>query len=273
VITSTVQRWRDRRDAYRPAGELIETSAYEVAPLEGEGSDTTARAFVERHHYSGSYPAARRRFGLYRAAELVGVAVFSQPQRDAVVTGVLPGTALDSLVLGRFVLLDNVPGNGETWFLGRAFELLRREEFRGVVSFSDPEPRANAAGAVVFGGHVGTIYQAHNATYLGRRSKRETRILLPDGTVFDRRTMTKIAARVAGGQPALELLVRHGARRPAPGEDLEQWVTEAVSKVGRPALVQGNHKYVWALDKRTRRALPASLPYPKLERETTRRAA
>jgi hypothetical protein len=44
------------------------------------------------------------------------------------------------------VLLDEVPGNGETWFLGRAFRLLRQEGFVGVVSFSDPCQRTNQHG-------------------------------------------------------------------------------------------------------------------------------
>lgn len=33
MITATCQRWRERRDPYRPAGEVIATSLYEVAPI------------------------------------------------------------------------------------------------------------------------------------------------------------------------------------------------------------------------------------------------
>src|SRR5215471_14601724 len=127
------QRWRNRRDLYRPAGEVICPSDYEVAAI---ADDTTAKAFVTRHHYSTRYVAARERVGLYRHGALVGVAVFSHPVRNAVLTNVFPGNARESVELGRFVLLDDVPGNGETWFLARCFELLRREGYRGVVSFS-----------------------------------------------------------------------------------------------------------------------------------------
>jgi hypothetical protein len=70
--------------------------------------------------------------------------------------------------VGRFVLLDEVPVNGETWFLARAFAALARDGVEGVLAFADPEPRATADGTVVFPGHVGTIYQAHNAVYRGR---------------------------------------------------------------------------------------------------------
>ena len=100
--------------------------------------DATAKAFVREHHYSGSYPAARWRFGLFRRGVLQGVAVFSHPCNDRVLTSIFPGPATGSVELGRFVLLDEVPGNGETWFLGRCFARLRREGLAGVVAFSDP---------------------------------------------------------------------------------------------------------------------------------------
>jgi hypothetical protein len=160
-----VQRWRQRRDVYRPAGEPIDTRRYEVAAMAG---DRTAKDFVLAHHYSGSYPAARFRFGLHRGEHLVGVAVFSHPCNNAVLTGTFSGAEpLQCVELGWFVLLDEVPANGESWMLGRCFELLRREGIVGIVSFADPEPRACATGTVVFGGHVGTIYQATNGIYPG----------------------------------------------------------------------------------------------------------
>src|SRR5262245_59640672 len=107
------QRWWYGRDRYRRTGETIRTAEYDVeTAAEGE-----ARAFVLAHHYSGSY-AARRRFGLFRRGVLAGVAVFSVPVNDRAVTGVFNvGDARDCLELGRFVLHDEVPGNGETWFL------------------------------------------------------------------------------------------------------------------------------------------------------------
>lgn len=103
------QRWKERRTSFRPAGEVSDTRAYDVAPITGDG---VAKAFVVKHHYAGSYPAARWRFGLYRAGVLQGVAVFSHPCNDAVLTSVFPGRASDSVELGRFVLLDEVPSNG-----------------------------------------------------------------------------------------------------------------------------------------------------------------
>lgn len=85
MITSLCQRWNARRASWRPAGEVFDTRAHEVTPLT---SDDDARTFVEAHHYSRSYPAARRRFGLHAAGGvLVGVAVFSAPMTGAVLRG------------------------------------------------------------------------------------------------------------------------------------------------------------------------------------------
>jgi hypothetical protein len=43
------QRWRLRRDSYRPAGEPINPSLYEVTEL---GGDRESKAFILAHHYS-----------------------------------------------------------------------------------------------------------------------------------------------------------------------------------------------------------------------------
>jgi hypothetical protein len=101
---------------------------------------------------------------------LVGVAVFSVPMSQAVIPKWLGVSASSGVELGRFVLLDEVPFNAETWFLARAVRVLRAElpELAGIVSFSDPVPRRDSSGALVMPGHVGTIYQARNAAYRGR---------------------------------------------------------------------------------------------------------
>lgn len=82
MLTSVCVRWHAGRASWRPAAELFEAAAFEVATID---SDTTARAFVVPAHYSHSYPAARRRFGLYtRRGALVGCAVFSAPTQASV---------------------------------------------------------------------------------------------------------------------------------------------------------------------------------------------
>jgi hypothetical protein len=184
------QRWRDQKTTFIPPASRFTPTEFDVVPID---FDRIAKSFVIQHHYSGSYPSARFRYGLYRRGELVGVAVFSHPCRDDVLTNVFPGQPTDSVELGRLVLLDEVGFNGETWFLARAFEHLRHEGLRGVVSFSDPMPRDCADGRIVFGGHIGTIYQAFNGVYLGQAPKRTIR-LLPNGTTFSARVAQKMEA-------------------------------------------------------------------------------
>lgn len=258
MLSDVTQRWRAGRDRYRPAGETIETRRYDVAAIR---DDVTAKRFVVEHHYSASYPAARFRFGIYRGAELAGVAVFSVPAQPLALA-CLPGHDDERVELGRFVLLDDVPANGESWFIARCFELLRAESIAGVVAFSDPSRRTDGTGQIVFGGHIGTIYQATNATYLGT-SKAERRILLPDGTILHRRALSKIRSRERGHRYASALLVRHGARPLGEREDPEAWLATWLPLLTRPLCHPGNHKYAWALQRRDRRLLPPSRPYPK----------
>lgn len=255
------QRWRDHRDSYRPAGEVIDTARYEVAAIP---DDTTAKAFVLDHHYSGSFPAARFRFGMYRGSELVGVAVYSQPW-EHVARGAFPVgvTAADVVELARFVLLDGVPGNGETWFLARTFEGLRAAGLAGVLSYSDPMPRKNRDGDTVFAGHVGTIYQAHNAVYQGRARARTLR-LLPDGSVLSDRVLTKLRRRERGWRYGVDLLAAHGAPTPSTDSDLKPWLAEVLDGVTTTVRHPGNHRYVWGLERRLRRRLtPTGIRYPK----------
>jgi hypothetical protein len=222
-------------------------------------SDNVAKTFVVQHHYSASYPAARFRFGLYKGPDLQGVAVFSHPVNDRTITSVFPGNSLDGVELGRFVLLDEVPGNGESWMISRCLDLLRAEGLRGVVTFSDPMPRTSIEGRVIFGRHVGRIYQATNATYLGRGTKRTLRIL-PDGTVFSERTLQKIRSGEKGWNYAAGILERFGAET-CPFMNRTEWLNTWLPQLTRKLRHNGNHKYCWILTRRAER--PVGRAYPK----------
>jgi hypothetical protein len=260
VIASHAQRWLAGRAFYRPAREVVDVRSLEVAEIP---DDTTARAFVEAHHYSATYPAARFRFGLYARASLVGVIVFSVPM-NALTLACLPGAAGDSAELGRLVLLDEVGANAETLLIARCFDMLRREGLVGVVSFSDDVARTDAAGAVTFRGHVGTIYQASNACFLGRGTPQTLRVL-PDGRTLSRRAISKLNTGDRGWRYAVEQLVAAGAGPLRDGEDRRAWGREAIAATTRPLRHPGGLKYAWTLQRRDRRHLPASLPYPKLD--------
>lgn len=254
-MTDRAQRWLLGRDVYRPASETIRPSEYDVTELD----ERAARAFVVEHHYSRSYPAARFRFALHRRGELVGAAVFSHPCRDDLLA-IFPGERLQSVELGRFVLLDEVPGNGETWFLARCFERLRAHGMLGVLSFSDPFPRTSLEGRTLFAGHIGTIYQAHNARYLGRGARRTIR-LLSDGRVLSARAISKIRGRERGWRYAAAQLEAAGAD-PLVGDPIA-WLARWLPNLTRTVRHPGNHRYAWTLQRRDRHHFAGS-PYPKL---------
>lgn len=266
------QRWRERTHSWRHVRDGgFDARHYEVAPLD----EAQAEKFVITHHYSGSYPAATRRLALYGTStgerRLSGVAVFGVPVSEAVLLKPLPQLRpyTESLVCLRFVLLDECPGNSESWFLARCFDALLAAGVRGVVSFADPVPRRSASGALVMPGHVGTIYAATNAVYAGRATARTVK-LLPDGTVFHDRAAQKIRRQEQGCEYAAAQLTALGAPRLRPGSDPALWLREALTAVGaRNLRHRGAHRYVFRLG-RTRRereeielGLPALRPYPK----------
>lgn len=268
-MSTTCQRWRERRDSYRPAGEVIDPSTLAVDVIDR----TSARAFVVAHHYSGSYPASRLDVGLFRGRALVGVAVFSVPASQASIparTGGLPASA--GVELGRLVLLDDVEANGETFFLARAFRFVRSEldGVRAVVSYSDPHPRATADGRLVMPGHVGTIYQAFNGRFVGR-SKSRTIYLGPDGRELPPRSLSKLRNGERGDGYAYDRLLALGAPPRRSFEDARTYVARALREGPfRAERHPGCLAYVWGFDKRDRRTLPPALPYVK---KTDRSAA
>ena len=254
--TLLCQRWRENRASYRPAGEPLRTQDYTVRPI---ASDTHARNFIKDHHYSKSYPSAVKRFGLYHlGTELVGVAVFSVPCNPKTLTNIFGGDPGESLELGRFVLLDKVEANGESWFLARCRHALKKQ-YTGLVSFSDPTPRTTSTGNTIFSGHIGNIYQASNAAYLGRSKARILR-LLPDSTVLHERAQSKIRHRSKGYASVIDLLIRHGATAPRDTENLNNWLTYWRDQITRPLKHPGNLKYAWVLQ--GRHALQGGV-YPK----------
>lgn len=248
------QRWSERRERYRPSGERIDPSRYTVAISE----QSPARAFVETHHYSGSWVAARLSVGLYQdrgpvwSPELVGVCVFSVPMQPAALTAHLAGPGVE---LGRLVLLDEVPGNGESWFVARAFRLLRSElGLCRVLSYSDPLRRVREDGSEVCPGHIGIVYQALNATYRGRSSARWLH-LDRVGRTISGRALGKIRAQDRGCVAAERDLVARGAPARVWGEEPAAWLARVLPTFRR-VYHPGNHVYTWG-------SAHAGQPYPR----------
>lgn len=263
MITDYNQRWTEKRESRRPPGPPFNPAGYEVAPID----TTAARTFVETHHYSGTMSPPSHRHGLFERGTLVGVAVFGVAPSMAAHRSVFGDLSLQQgVTLGRLVLIDRVPGNGESWFVARCFALLREAGVIAVESCADPQPRPSLDGKLTHRGHVGTVYQALNAQYVGRTNAASLR-LLPDGTCWSNRAAGKVARREQGCDYAAAQLVRWGADPLREDEDALAWVRRWRGELTRPMRHEGNHRYLWCLDKRRRRELLDSKPsyaYPKI---------
>jgi hypothetical protein len=262
IPADTCQRWREGSSCFRPARELIDTSRLEVIEID----ELTAKAFVRTHHYSRRFPAARFRFGLYDRGELAGVAVYSRPFTPAVITNAFPWLADvdEGAELGRFVLLDSIGANGETWFLARCLAALRGR-LRAFVSFSDPTARTADDGRQIFPGHIGTIYQASNANYAGTTEPATLRVL-PDGTVFSNMSSGKIRRKLSGWRGAVAELERWGAgplAQDATREDRISWLERWRGELTRPLRHRGLYRYTFTLDRRAPTTYGPARAYPK----------
>ncbi len=117
-------------------------------------------------------------------------------------------------------MLDKIPANGETWFLGQVFRAAARAGLRGVVSFADPVLRRAADGTVVIPGHRGTIYAAKGAAAVGRTDPSLV-LVLPDGTSLDRRALSKVRRGECGHDYVERRLAGFGREAPAAQADAE----------------------------------------------------
>lgn len=264
-MTAT-QRWTHREPSWRHTSDGgFNPGRYDVVLID----EATARDFVLTHHYSGTWPSPKYRYGLYDGGDLVGVNVLGIPTGANVLTNPLPGLVPfeQSLELSRLVLLDEVPANAESWFTAEVFRRAARYHgIRGVVAFSDPDER-KVGDRLILPGHVGTIYQALNATYTGRATPR-SQWMLRDGSMFSPRARAKITGGERGAAGAVAQLVRRGADPLDPDQDPRAWIRQALRQVGAvPVRHQGVHRYVFklgtpAIRRRVLVGMPA-LPYPK----------
>lgn len=301
AVGQECRRWDGRVARHRPSGEVLDPSRYRVQVVERRA---TASAFVETHHYSGTFPASVLNVGLYRVfdafpySELVGVAAFSVPMAESVIpkwTG-LPSpsaariqeavkvteaaariadprlrsqairdaqaSALHGLELGRFIMLPDVPGNGESWFLSRALHILKHERptCGAVISASDPLVRRYADGSVRCPGHVGVIYQALNGQHVGYTGSHYIHLDRQMRTI-SARAISKVKAQDQGAAYSERQLVDAGCDPRRPGEDPADWlerVLPALPRVKHPGCIM----YRWALGKVALNTLPP-LPYPR----------
>ena len=83
------QRWAGGAHSWRHRSQGgFDQDRYHVTTID----EMVAKRFVVANHYSGTYPAALGRWGLWEGERrLVGVAVLAVPMNTAVLTNVFPG--------------------------------------------------------------------------------------------------------------------------------------------------------------------------------------
>lgn len=257
------QRWKDRRTSWaKPAP--FDKGRYGIELL----LPAQAKQYVEAHHYSGSCTSVVQAWGLFEVQgevrglarpELVGVAIFSTPSNERVITSRTSFGPREGLELGRFVLADKVPHGGESHALSKMLKALaaERPELMAIVAYSDPMERADASGHVYKPGHVGSAYQATGALYGGLTDKR-TVYLTRNGELLNARALSKIIGGETGAAYAERQIEQATGLKRLAGESGASYVqrarkSDALSKVRHP----GNHIYAWALRRSARAQLAA----------------
>ncbi|MFE1476546.1 hypothetical protein ACFW6N_22190 [Streptomyces cyaneofuscatus] len=273
------QRWHERTPTWRRTSEGgFNPDLHRVIAI----PEGPARRFVERHHYSGSWPAVRFVYGLQRTDEppgpgeppggrLLGVLSLGIPMNGAVLD-VFEGTRryAETLELNRLVLLDRAESNAESWFCARAFTAAARHGIRGVVAHSDPHPRVrrtpDGGTELLSPGHIGHVYAAQDFVYLGRTRPRRLTVL-PDATVLSDRAAAKIRGDEVGHRGAERRLVEFGASPRQPGQSGRDWLAQALEDISATVVHHaGNHRYARAIGPRRTPIIATALPRPRRQR-------
>ncbi len=266
------QRWRDRGFSWQRQRCVFELDRYSVGLIHR----ALAKEFVVRHHYSGSWPAVIHQMGMYDHAgvrpRLVGVAALSYPTSNASLIRAFPHLEVgsQSLVLGRFVLLDDVPLNGESWALAETLRLAAGLGLRAVLAYADPVARVAADGTIIMPGHDGIGYRSCNALYLGRTAARPM-WLLPDATTIPERSLQKVRAGEPSAEHTVRRLLAAGASPRRHGQSRRDWLAQALSEAGAIKTRHGgNHRFAWTIGARHQRfritiGVPI-IPFPTVHR-------
>ncbi|MFE7135807.1 hypothetical protein ACFVIM_33650 [Streptomyces sp. NPDC057638] len=244
--------------------------------------EAPAKRFTVEHHYTASWPVVRFAYGLQRVDQsprpgdpdggrLVGVIALGVPMNPAVLSGVFPDLVpvRQSLELNRMVLLDSVESNGESWACSRALAHAAAQGIEGIVAHADPVARVRhtASGPLLVSpGHIGHVYgHGQGFDYLGRTRPRRLTVL-PDGTVLNDRTASKIRRGEGGRAAAERRLAALGAEPRRPDEAGAAWLPRALDQIGATTLHHGGcHRYARSIGPgRSRvRLAPTVLPRPR----------
>ena len=252
------QRWRERKALFLQRQVFFNPRRHNIEIIPAK----LAAGWITEHHYLGSFPSATICFGIFRNGELAGVAVLGTAQHKNTIPNVFGAThSKDCLLLQRFALLDALEFNAESYFLARVRALLKREGYCGILTMSDDTPKTDAAGNIIFPGHIGTIFKSDNAVYLGR-SARSNEYLFADGIVLSNRSFSKLVNDEPGWKYMARKLEDHGANEcPATASARREWGFYWRGRLTRKQQNFGKLRYAWSLHPKI--SLPPSIPYPR----------
>lgn len=135
-----------------------------TSPTDGEltvsrVSNSATYPFLIERHYAKRIPSLSHCFGLFRNNELIGVVTYGTPPSAPQRTGLLgPDMAGVVLELNRLCLKYNRK-NEASFLVSQSLKMIPRPS--AIISYADTAQ-----------GHIGTVYQATNALYLGLSAKR-----------------------------------------------------------------------------------------------------
>jgi hypothetical protein len=140
--------------------------------------------FVKQYHYSHTHPGGIDYcFRLDVLGSLMGAALFGQMAGNPKASCLLKGheNPQDYRELMRLVLLDEVPKNSESQFVGWCLRWLRKNTgVLAVISFADPRY-----------GHTGIIYRAGNWVYCGLQKQDRPRLIIDGSEIHPRMAYDK----------------------------------------------------------------------------------
>ena len=168
----------------------VDSTSVVCPVLPGEGGSTptstlhfmrcglsSVSGFVRGHHYSHTHPGGIDYcFAITEGQRILGACMFGyiagNPKAMCVCKGIDEPAKYRELM--RLVLLDEVPKNSESKFIGYCLRWLKKNtEIVALVSFADPKF-----------GHVGTVYQATNWIYTGIQKQDRDRLILKREDLF-----------------------------------------------------------------------------------------
>ena len=124
----------------------------------GPASTADVGEFCRRYHYTNTGGSALWRWGLWHGVTMLGVVAYNLPTRT-VCESVFGAEHFDKVWhMGRLAMADGAPTNSESRLIGGSLRAIQRDH---------PTVWAVITYAATDVGHIGYVYQATNALYIG----------------------------------------------------------------------------------------------------------